>query len=147
MQSDETGLRTVSDELAIRKLVARYADAVTHADGEAWIETWAEDGRWILGGNTTEGAAAMLEAWSGLMALFERVVQLPQDGLLELAGDRATGRWSVIELGRTKAASSSLTLGTYHDVYRRGESGWKFDERRFEFIYSGAPDLTGAWLS
>ncbi|UCE87051.1 MAG: nuclear transport factor 2 family protein [Deltaproteobacteria bacterium] len=136
----------VVDELEIRKLVARYADAVTHIDGQAWIETWAEDGRWTIGGATSEGHAKLLETWQVLMSLFEKVVQLPQHGLLELRGDRATGRWGVIELGRTRGGSPSFTVGAYHDVYRRVETRWCFSERRFEAIYTGAPDLDGPWL-
>jgi hypothetical protein len=53
----------------------------------------------------------------------------------------------VVELGRTKGGSPSFTLGAYHDVYRRVEADWKFSERRFEFIYTGAPDLSGQWLA
>jgi ketosteroid isomerase-like protein len=147
MEIDKTELRSVADELAIRSLVARYADAVTQNDGRAWIETWAEDGRWFMGGSASEGHEKLLETWKTLMALFERVIQLPQHGLVELAGDRATGRWGVVELGRVKGGSPSFTLGSYHDAYRRVKTSWKFSERRFEFVYTGPPDLSGQWLS
>ena len=33
----------VADELAIRELVARYADAVARRDDDAWAATWTED--------------------------------------------------------------------------------------------------------
>ncbi len=146
MSIDEAAVRAVADELEIRKLVARYADAVTHAEADAWIDTWAPDGRWTLGGNTAEGHDTLLSTWRTLMAYFERVVQLPQDGLLELAGDRGTGRWSMIELGRNVSGDPVFTVGRYDDVYCRTDAGWKFSERRFDFIYTGAPDLTGPWL-
>jgi ketosteroid isomerase-like protein len=147
MEIDEAQLRIVADELAIRSLVARYADAVTEDDGRAWVETWAEDGRWFMGGGASEGHEKLLETWNTLMALFERVIQLPQHGLVELAGDRATGRWGVVELGRTKDGSPIFTLGSYHDAYRRVGTSWKFSERRFELIYTGTPDLSGQWLA
>jgi ketosteroid isomerase-like protein len=41
---------SVEDELAIRALVARYADAVCRRDPDAWAATWAEDCKWDLGG-------------------------------------------------------------------------------------------------
>ena len=41
---------SVQDELAIRALVARYADAACRRDPDAWAATWAEDCRWDLGG-------------------------------------------------------------------------------------------------
>jgi ketosteroid isomerase-like protein len=143
---NEKELRAVADELAIRQLVARYADAVTHSNAEAWIDTWALDGCWTIAGNASKGHENLLTTWRELMGLFERVVQLPQDGLLEIDGDRGTGRWPTVELGRTASGDASLTVGTYHDVYRREASGWKFGERRFDFIYTGAPDLSGTWF-
>jgi len=142
----DSELQALADELSIRQLVARYADAVTHLNADAWIETWAPDGRWNLAGNIAEGHENLRTTWLELMGLFERVVQLPQDGILEIDGDRGTGRWSMIELGRSATGNPSLTVGTYQDVYRREASGWRFGERRFDFIYTGAPDLTGAWL-
>jgi ketosteroid isomerase-like protein len=147
MENHGDDLRRVADELAIRRLVAQYADGVTRNDEDTWIGTWADDGSWTLGGNTSTGHANLLATWKGLMALFETVVQLPQHGLLELSGDRATGHWVVVELGRTASGGSSSSVGTYHDCYRRVESGWKFSERRFEFIYTGPPDLSGHWFA
>jgi ketosteroid isomerase-like protein len=147
MKIDETLLRSAGDELAIRNLVARYADAVTQNDGRAWVETWAEDGRWFMGGGASEGHEKLLETWKTLMALFVRVIQLPQHGVVELDGDRATGRWAILELGRTQGGDSVFTLGSYDDVYRRVGTSWKFSERHLEFIYTGPPDLSGQWLA
>jgi hypothetical protein len=143
---DETEIRALADELEIRKLVARYADAVTRYDPDAWIETWAADGCWNLAGKISEGHEGLRTTFTDLVGLFERVIQLPQDGILGIEGDRGTGRWSMIELGRSLSGAPSLTVGTYRDIYRREESGWRFGERHFDFIYTGPPDLTGAWL-
>jgi hypothetical protein len=145
MQIDGNELRRVADELAIRGLVAQYADGVTRNDGGTWIETWAADGSWTIGGNTSTGHTELLATWNNLMALFEKVVQLPQHARLEISGDRATGRWGVVELGRTTSGVASVSVGCYEDVYVRSESGWKFGERRFDFSYTGPPDLSGYW--
>jgi hypothetical protein len=145
--ADDAGDRErIADELAVRRLVDQYADAVTHANESSWIATWAEDGCWQIGGRESRGHAELLATWRSLMGLFQKVLQLPQTGLLDLAGDAGSGRWSVVELGRSAAGSSSVTLGTYHDVYRRTGARWEFAERRFEFVYTGPPDLSGAWL-
>ena len=147
MEIDSTELSKVADELAIRRLVTQYADAVAQNDGEAWIETWAEDGSWIIGGNPNQGHEKLLATWRTLMGLFEMVIQLPQQGLLELVGDEATGSWIVVELGRGKDGEPRLVLGSYRDSYRRVAGSWKFSQRRLEFIYSGPPDLSGQWFS
>ena len=36
--------RNVADELALRELVTRYADAVCRRDAAAWGDTWAAEG-------------------------------------------------------------------------------------------------------
>jgi len=136
-------IEAVADELAIRDLVAGYADAVIRNDPEAWSETWAEDATWIVGGQATEGREAILAQWNGLMSLFEFITQLPQHGRVEIAGDCATGRWYVNELGRPHGGEPSLTLGVYHDRYARHGSRWQFQRRRFDLLYVGPPDLSG----
>lgn len=144
----DTGDRErMADELAVRRLVDRYADAVTRANEADWIATWADDGCWRIGGTESHGHRDLLATWRKLMGLFEKVLQLPQTGLIDLTSDTGTGRWTVVEVGRTLDGNSAVTLGCYHDVYRRSETGWKFAERRFEFDYTGPPDLSGAWLS
>ena len=143
---EEAELRRVADELAIRGLVARYSDSASRLDTDDWIQTWAEEGRWILGGNPSEGRAKILETFQAATALFDRVLQLPQAGVVELdEGGPATGRWSVVELLHGKDGGASLTVGFYHDVYQRTQAGWRFAERRFEVAYAGPPDLSGVW--
>ena len=49
------------DELAIRHLVAAYADAVNRRDGPLWASTWADDGVWDLMGNEITGKDAVVD--------------------------------------------------------------------------------------
>ncbi len=64
----------ISDELAIRELVASYADAVVRRDADAWSATWAEDGEWHILGNATRGRDAVVSLWKQLMAAVPFVV-------------------------------------------------------------------------
>jgi ketosteroid isomerase-like protein len=136
-------LEQIAHELAIRDIVASYADAVIRKDADAWRETWAEDATWIVGGRVTEGREAVVAQWIGLMSLFEFIAQYPQHGRIQVDGDRATGRWYVNELGRPHAGEPNLTMGVYHDTYARLAPGWRFRRRRFDLLYVGAPDLSG----
>ena len=36
-----------------------------------------------------------------------------------------------------------MTLGLYHDRYRRQREGWRFASRRLEVRYQGPPDGSG----
>ncbi len=42
--------RNVADELALRELITRYADAVRRRDAAAWGDTWAAEGEWQIAG-------------------------------------------------------------------------------------------------
>ncbi len=143
MDMDEAEFQNVSDELAIRDLVARYSDAVNRGDAEAWAETWAEDGRWVLGGQAHEGREKIVATWRTLMGFFEFVVQLPSHGIIEIDGDEATGRWTMNEIGRPKDGPGSATIAIYDDRYRRDAGTWRVLERRFQVLYTGPPDLSG----
>jgi hypothetical protein len=80
------------------------------------------------------------------MALFEFVMQTPQFGVIELDGDRASGRWHMTELGKPKSGGATLTLGIYRDDYVRVEGEWKFSSRQLDLRYVGAPDFSGPLL-
>ena len=112
--------RRVADELAIRDLVARYADAVAQRDAQSWSDTWTR-----------------------LMDSFEFVVQIPEYGSVEVQGEHATGRWTIRELGWPRQGGPTATLGLYRDAYRCKQGEWRFCERRFQLLYMGPPDLSG----
>ena len=143
MSKDESGLQTVRDELEIRNLVARYSDAVGRRDEQAWANTWASDAGWSVGPTRASGREHIVKTWSGLMALFRFVTQMPQSGFIELEGETARGTWQVMELGWPQAGDATCTLGIYDDRYRLTSEGWRFSERTFHIVYMGPPDLSG----
>ena len=136
----------IADELAIRNLVARYADAVAAKDRETWAATWAPDGEWNLMGRAAEGRESIVELWLKLIEGFSLVMQVATNGVIDVAGDRATGRWTVNEYGWTTAGGGVVTLGLYRDTYARVDGAWLFARRRFDLLYSGPPDLSGSPL-
>jgi ketosteroid isomerase-like protein len=140
---DELEFRRVADELAIRDLVARYSDAVIRADSEAWAATWAEGASWRVGPSESHGREAIVETWTRLMGIFDRVRQITEQGTVEIEGDRARGRWYVTEYGWPRQGAPNLLFGVYHDAYARIDGAWRFTRRRFDLLYTGPPDLTG----
>ena len=136
----------IGDELAIRDLVARYADAVARRDAEAWAATWAEDGEWHIFGQPTRGRDAVVALWKTLMGTLPFVLQVPSSGIIRVAGARGTGRWHVTEYGKRNDGAGTLTLGTYQDEYCRRGDDWRFRLRRFDALYMGPPDLSARAL-
>ncbi|MBT4160740.1 MAG: nuclear transport factor 2 family protein [Gammaproteobacteria bacterium] len=127
----------VEDELAIRHLVAAYADGVNRRDQELWASTWSESSSWTLPGTTVEGKEAVVGLWVAAMGGLEFVVQLVHQGTLEINGDKATGRWYLTEHLRAQGASDTRTsVGTYKDEYVRENGSWLFANRVYEVLYS-----------
>ena len=136
----------VEDELAIRHLVAVYADAVNRRDGLLWASTWAEDGVWDLMGNVITGKDAVVAMWTNAMNGFEFVVQLVYQGTLEIDGASATGRWYLAEHLRPQGSQSGrFNVGTYADKYQRVDDEWLFTRRTYNVLYNdeGKGDMSG----
>ncbi len=140
----------VADELAIRGLVAAYADAVNRRSAEDWAACWAPDGVWDLGGGrTVEGREAAVALWTKLMAGFPWVIQVVLNGTVTLDGSAgtATARWYLSEVfHKPEDGSGTLTYGVYHDRYVRLPEGWRFARRRYDTMFRG-PLPAGAEVS
>ncbi len=132
-------------ELEIRTLVARYADAVIRRDASDWGETWAEDAVWKIMGMEVQGRAPIVALWQRLMAGIPSVVQIPNACILQIDGARATGRWTITEYNKLANGTAMLMVGLYHDAYTRADGVWRFASRRFDALYAGPPDLSGAF--
>ena len=110
-----------ADELAIRGLVARYAEAVSSRNREQWAATWSEDAQWKVMGMSSNGRDDTVALWEKLMGGLEFVVQLANSGWVEFEdgdADRATGRWQITEHGKF-AGGATITAG------RRVTSSWR----------------------
>jgi uncharacterized protein (TIGR02246 family) len=134
--------RAITDELSIRNLVARYADAVNRRDTDAWAATWSKGGEWNVMGNPAKGREAVVALFQQLMGGLSWVVQLPYSGTIEVAGDEGGGRWYLGEFMKRVDGTASSNVGVYHDRYVREGGEWFFARRRFDALYMGPPDLS-----
>ena len=104
---------SVADELAIRALVARYADAVCRRDPDLWRTA---------------------------IAKYDWVGQVVTSGLVDVDGDQARGWWYLIEFNRRAQGDGTMHLGHYDDEYVRTPDGWQFASRTMHMLYRGAMD-------
>jgi uncharacterized protein (TIGR02246 family) len=131
----------VDDELAIRNLLARYGDAASRRDADAWIATWAPDCTWDLGGGrVTHGHEETLALWRTSIAKYPWVVQVPASGFVENVDGEVRGTWYVLELNHVQDGSGVMHLGHYRDTYVEVDGAWRFATRRFHLVYRGAMD-------
>lgn len=134
----------ITDELAIRELVDRYADAVVRRDADAWGATWALDGEWHILGDIVRGREALVEKWRELVSQLPFVHQIASGGLIEFDGKTASGRFYINEYAKTGTGAGLLLLGVYLDDYVCKDGDWLFLRRRIHPLYMGPPDMSGS---
>lgn len=137
----------IEDELALQNLMARYVDAVNRSDAEAWIATWAEDAQWNLLGSPVDGRDNILALWQQMMASFEFAIMLPSTCLFDIQGDKASGHWYLHEHTRDLEGNATTILSRYLDTYTKQDGQWLYQSRHYNFIYNGAPDLSGSYTA
>jgi hypothetical protein len=131
------------EEVAIRSLVDRYADAVFRADDRELAATWADDGEWSILDRTAKGRDEIGALFRELTGGLSKIVQVPSGGVIEREGNAATGRWTVTEYAWLADGTPLLTLGRYRDQYVLVDGAWLFRRREFAPIYMGPPNLAG----
>jgi len=124
-----TAVLQAKDE--IRELLARYNHCVDSRDADGWIALFTADATMDLGGRSLEGpeqlrafVAALGPAGSGVLRHYA------VNEVIEVDGDRATVRCSLLAVGRTDDGPR-LTTGRYEDELRREAGTWRFSRRRF----------------
>lgn len=142
------------DEVAIRRLHARYGDVVTQ---RAWpalhelfvpgcpVELDLGEGRRV---DTVApgGIASFIGDAVERFSFFEFVIL---NATVAVDGDRASGRLYMAEL-RQDAASQrwSTAFGLYRDDFDRSEVGWRYAHRRYSSLARTTADaLTPSMLT
>lgn len=149
MDTLRSPIDAVVDELAIRDLVQRYADATSRLDAGGVADCFAADGEWRAEGiGHPRGRAEMvplftrlLEGWTGFLHVLPsgRVRLDPDDR------DRASGRWYVMEMGQRTDGADLSVWGVYHDVYVRDGGSWRIALRRFDRLFMRRGEGLAAW--
>jgi uncharacterized protein (TIGR02246 family) len=129
-------MTAIADELEIRSLAHRYADAASRRDPAAVARTFTNDGEWHapeLGRH--KGRDAMIAFFTSMLDGWNVFLQGLQSGVVVFNAadaDHAAGRWFVQEVGQ-RAEGTNLTIaGVYHDEYRREDGAWFINRRRYD---------------
>jgi uncharacterized protein (TIGR02246 family) len=126
----------VADELAIRDVVHRYADASSRRDGAGVASTFTADAEWtssVVG--QFEGREALETFFADMLAEWNAFIQGLLSGVIvfdEDDPDRAKGRWFVEETGQRNEGTNLSVSGVYHDEYLREAGAWRINRRRYD---------------
>lgn len=122
-------LERVLDHLAIRELTARYNRAFDDVDSEAWADTFTPDGVMDYGGDAPISGREALVKMS--QATGYGFVHITTDPIIEVDGDRASQRCTVIIANRSRERDrvGIAMTGRYEDELVRTPDGWRFRRR------------------
>jgi ketosteroid isomerase-like protein len=139
-------LQATADRVEIEALRGECTDAVMMRDWDRLASLFTPDGTVRIPGINAEavGREEIRAGSERLQGLWDYFVQNVHPGTIQLAGDTASGRAYIVELGRFRDGRSQLNYSVYHDRYRRTPDGWKFTERVYEVRYLDTTPLAGS---
>lgn len=113
----------------IRELTARYCFAVAAGATEELVSLFTADGWFRMRDRTWTGHAELRELYTlGPDGVSPK--PFIQNHVIDVAGDRATGRCAV-EIRVVQRGEAYTAAGHYADAYRRVDGAWRFAERDF----------------
>lgn len=139
-------MKLLADELALKRLIVRYAQACDRRDVEAFAALFTSD--------------AVLEGPGFRFATPEQIRGVPQqlrswpktyhtllNFVVDVSGDRATGEAYSMAHHLTPAAENRyddfLMYITYRDQYRRSAEGWQFERRQVVVEFTESKPVAG----
>lgn len=145
--SDRAAADVWADAAAVEDLVKRYCDAVTRRDWDAFESLFSESAVLSIGDPVPmrfEGARGIREGMGAMVDSQELLVQVSFGTVVDLDGpDRARGRSTIREMVRGEALPGLVVFGIYTDEFAREADGWRFTERRLQFLYADQTPLIG----
>jgi SnoaL-like domain len=138
------------DEAAIRDATARFADAATCADYNAFRLLWDDDSEWIIGGTEGQPFERRAMGKDDIVSMFRTLrdvrdyfVQFVVPGSIEINGDDATTRCLCYEAARGPGESYYRNTGVWSDHLRRSADGWVFASRTYQYLWLDLSPFSG----
>ncbi|WP_286694305.1 MULTISPECIES: nuclear transport factor 2 family protein [Spongiibacter] len=133
--SDNAILARLQAKEEIRDLVASYCHAIAAADLDSLMQLFAEQAYINVNVDDGKGSFGKVEGREAMRAFYKDMVALApkpfiHNHLIDIDGDRATGRCSV-EIRGLPDALSSKNGGYYEDRYLHDGESWKFETRSY----------------
>ena len=128
----------MSDDAAIRNVVARLAILADEGDLEEYVDLFTDDARWDMPGGELQGrdnllAGAIERRAAGTVGPGSNTRHVITTQAVAVDGDEAASD-AYFQFWVNTATEPSIALfGTYRDRLVRTESGWKLAHRTISF--------------
>jgi uncharacterized protein (TIGR02246 family) len=144
MQTVNDSRDKVADELEIRDLVHRYADASSRRDSAVVASVFTADAEWTSAAvGQFHGREALESFFTDMLGDWNAFFQALLSGIVVFDpadSNRAQGRWFVQETGQRSEGANLIVSGVYHDEYVRDAVGWRINRRRYDPLLIRADD-------
>ena len=115
--------------IEINHLTNKYNQAADSGNGEAFAETFTEDGILEMpGSDPIAGRAALIVSGNTFPQLIEGVRHWTNNQVVEINGDSATARCCLLLLS-AGSPPNIMTTGSYSAELIKTDQGWKFTKR------------------
>ena len=147
----ELRLRRLEDIEAIKTLKAQYCEACdggwderSSHNAEKMVALFTEDGVWDGGVyGQRVGRTALLDYYRQTVREAPFGFHLLTNPIIEVRGDRATGRWHLVISITQRDQSAMLIGGVFDDDYARTPEGWRIKRSRFSLALHATHQ--GSW--
>lgn len=138
MKTIEERILILEDEMAIRNLAAKFADAATTADYDALRLLWKHDGVFTINepANVTKtGVDNIVAHITMLRDERDFFVQFVHSGVINVDGNNATARWIIHEVGQGPAEKYYNNYGVFNDTMEKINNEWVFTGRVYDYMW------------
>ncbi len=129
LQTIDQRLGLLEDIEAIKSLKAEYCFGVDDNDIDRVVALFLDDALWHAPGiGRYEGRDAIDKFFRTLPEMMRFWLHMVMNPQIHVEGDRARGRWYLIEPNTTHDGQAVWGAGRYEERYRRREGRWFFEE-------------------
>ena len=135
-------LEAAADRVMIQDMLARYAWEVDHGTAEGFASVFTEDGVFevVALKLRVQGRSEIVAFAKDLQRTMPNLHHVMSNFVIDISGDRATGRCELNEFMALPDAIYPNVQGWYEDEYVFDGSSWRIQHRRNFF----APSAAGA---
>lgn len=127
------------DQLEIRALIEKYADAACRRDTSGIVDCLSEDCHWSVpdmkGLENLNGRKEVFDTWEAAKAIFPFCFLVCVPGIISISGDVATARVYTTEILKSPDGTVRNAAGRYDDRLKKVDGKWLFTERIWTMLH------------
>ncbi len=142
----EERLINLEDDLAIRNIVAKFADTATNGNYEGLKALWKSDGLFTINlpfYNSRTGADEIAAFIKTLREERDFFVQFVHSGVIEINGNNATARWIIHEVAQGPGEKYYNNYGLFNDKLEKINGEWFFASRSYDYMWVDTNKFSG----